>query len=163
VEKNGGEEGSVSMLDWLDAASLKRPDGIGCRRGGPSAGIEVTSPCVGRRSRLPMPQHRSKRRGGADGQAARPAFDHHSYRPLSRCHTGPIPTWEDAGEQRACPCRCIRDPNLVDRCVGSDASVRMCRTTGACEIGAPVRSDAMRRPAGDALSVRGQVVLVGGG
>jgi hypothetical protein len=55
VEKNSREEGSVGVLDWSAAAGLKRPDSIGCWRGGPSAGIEVTSPCVGRRSRLPMP------------------------------------------------------------------------------------------------------------
>jgi hypothetical protein len=54
VEKNGGEEGSIGVLDWLAAAGLKRPDGIGCRRGGPSVGIEVTSPCIGQRSRLRM-------------------------------------------------------------------------------------------------------------
>jgi hypothetical protein len=43
------------VLDWPAAAGLKRPDGIGCWHGGPSAGIEVTSPCVGRHIRLPMP------------------------------------------------------------------------------------------------------------
>jgi hypothetical protein len=47
-----------------------------------------------------MLQHRSKQRDGTDGQAARPAFDQHSYRPLSRCHAGPIPTWEDMGGQK---------------------------------------------------------------
>jgi hypothetical protein len=55
VEKNGGEEGSIGVLDWSATACLKSPDGIGCQRGGPSADIEVTSPCVGWRSRLPMP------------------------------------------------------------------------------------------------------------
>jgi hypothetical protein len=76
VEKNGGEQGIVSVLDWLAAAGLKRLDGIGCRRGGPSTGIEVTSSCVGRRSRLPMTGHSAKRRGGAaEGQAVHLAFD----------------------------------------------------------------------------------------
>jgi hypothetical protein len=55
VEKNGGKEGNVSVLYWPAVTGLKRPDGIGCWRGDPSVGIEVTSPCVGRRSRLPMP------------------------------------------------------------------------------------------------------------
>jgi hypothetical protein len=141
VEKKGGEEGRVGVLDWPGAAGLKRHDGIGCRGRGPSAGIEVTSACVGRRSRLPMPQHRSKRRGGADGQAARPTFD-------SRCHAGPIRTWEDTGKHRACPRRRIGDPNLVDRCVRPDASVWLRRTAGACETGAPVRSDARTRCVG---------------
>jgi hypothetical protein len=47
VEKNGGKEGSVGVLDWSATAGLKRPVGIGCRRGGPGVGIEVTSPCIG--------------------------------------------------------------------------------------------------------------------
>jgi hypothetical protein len=57
VEKKGGEEGIVGVLDWPATTDLKRPDGIRCRRGGPCVGIEVTSPCVGRRSRLPMLGH----------------------------------------------------------------------------------------------------------
>jgi hypothetical protein len=130
------------VLNWPGVTNLNRHDGIGYRRGGPSADIEVTSPCGGQRSRLPMSQHRSKQRGSADGQAVRLAFDQHSYRPLSRCHAGAIPTCEDIGGQRACPRRCIGDPNLVDRCIGSDASVWLRRTAGACETGMLVWSDA---------------------
>jgi hypothetical protein len=55
VEKNGGEEGNIGVLDWPATTGLKIPDSIGCRRGGTSVGIEVTSPCVVRRSRLPIP------------------------------------------------------------------------------------------------------------
>jgi hypothetical protein len=55
VEKKGREEGSVGVLDWPAVDDLKRPDGIGCRHGGPCTGIEVTSSCVRRRNRLPMP------------------------------------------------------------------------------------------------------------
>jgi hypothetical protein len=47
VEKNGGEKDSVGVLDWLAAAVLKRPAGIGYRRGDPNAGIEVISTCIG--------------------------------------------------------------------------------------------------------------------
>jgi hypothetical protein len=45
----------VGVLDWTTVAGLKRSDGVGCRRGGPSASIEVTSLYVGRRNMLPMP------------------------------------------------------------------------------------------------------------
>jgi hypothetical protein len=74
----------------------------------------------------------------------RPAFDQHRSRPLSRSHVGPRPTREDMHEQRACPRRRIGDLNLMDRCVGPDTSVRMHRTAGACETGAPVQSDQIR-------------------
>jgi hypothetical protein len=124
VGKKG--EGSVGVLDWPGSSTLKRPDSIGCRHGGPSDGIEVTSPCVGRGSRLPMPQHRVKRRGGAaESQAARPTFDQHRSRPLSCSQVGSRTTREDTSGQRACPGRHISDPNLVDQCVGLDASVRI--------------------------------------
>jgi hypothetical protein len=155
VEKNGGEEGSVGVLDWPAAAGLKRPDGIGCRRGDPCIDIEVTSPCVGRCSRLPMPGRLATRRGGAtDGQAARLAFDQHSYCPLCRCHAGPMPTREDTGGHRACPRRRIGDPNLVDRCIGPVASYRWSmRNRCAGPVGrVRTRAAAMRRPAGDALT-----------
>jgi hypothetical protein len=88
-----------------------------------------------------MPQHRSKRRGGAEAQATRPAFDHHPTRPLSRCQAGSRSTQEDTSEQRACPRRRIGDLILVDRCVGPDASVRMRRTAETCATDAPVRLD----------------------
>jgi hypothetical protein len=45
VEKNGGEEGCVGVLNWPAAADLKRHDGIGCRRGGPSASIALDAGC----------------------------------------------------------------------------------------------------------------------
>jgi hypothetical protein len=140
VGKKG--EGSVGVLDLPGTTALIRPDGIGCQRGGPNASIEVTSPCVGRHGILPMPQHRAKRRGGAaEGQAARPAFDQHRSRPLSRCQMGSRSMQEDTGGQRACPCRRIGDPNLVDRCVEPDASVRMRCTVGTCVTDALVLSD----------------------
>jgi hypothetical protein len=129
--------------NWPGVAGLKRPDGIRCQRGGPSADIEVTSPCVGRHSRLPMPQHRAKRRGGAtEGQAARPAFDHHRSCPLSYCQTGPTPTREDMAGQRVCPRRRIDDPNLV-------VSVPIHCTARTCANDAPrgrVASDHWRFP-----------------
>jgi hypothetical protein len=82
-------------------------------------------------------------RSGSPSRRAQPAglaFDQHRSRPLSRCHAGPRPTREDTDGLRACPRRRIGDPNLVDRCVGPDASVRICRTARACAR----RSDRIR-------------------
>jgi hypothetical protein len=92
--------------------------------------------------------------GASEGQATRPAFDHHRSRPLSRCHAGPRPTWEDTGRQRTCPRRRIDGLNLVDRYVCPDTSHRWdVRNRLAGPVG-PVR---VRWPAGDAWHVCGVV------
>jgi hypothetical protein len=113
----------------------------------------VTTPCVGRRSRLPMPQHRSKRRGGADGQPACPAFDQPRYLLWRCCHAGPIPTWADSAPVRAdASVTQLWWTDASDRTRQSGCVAPLERAKTACWSGR-TRADAMRWPAEDALSL----------
>jgi hypothetical protein len=132
VGKKG--ECRVGVLDELGTAALKRHWWHWMLARSPKR--RHWSDLAMRRAAEKAANARAKRRGGAaEGQAARPAFGQHRSRSLSRCHAGPRSTRKDTGGQRACPCWRIGDPNLVDRCVGLDASDQIRRTAEACATG----------------------------